>query len=85
MATDDATQTEQTGETPQAPAAPALRIITPDATPEEIAALVAVVSAMGGQAPAPKRPRSQWSAPERSARRTLPHGLGGWRASAMPR
>ncbi|QCX28252.1 acyl-CoA carboxylase subunit epsilon [Nocardioides jishulii] len=79
---------ETTNDTPvaEAPAAPVLRVVNPDATPEEIAALVAVFSAMGGgQAPAPKRPRSQWSAPERGARRTLPHGLGGWRSSGMPR
>lgn len=80
--TDDAVQTEKTGGTP---AAPVLRVVNPDATPQEIAALVAVFSAMGGEVPAPKRPRSQWSAPERSARRTLPYGPGGWRSSAMPR
>lgn len=85
MATDSTVETETTGSTPAAPAAPVLRVVNPDATPEEIAALVAVFSAMGGEAPAPRRPRSQWAAPERSARRTLPHGLGGWRASAMPR
>lgn len=85
MATDDTLETANTSGTPAVPAAPVLRVVNPDATPEEIAALVAVFSAMGGPAPAVKRPRSQWSAPERSARRTLPHGLGGWRASAMPR
>lgn len=78
--------TDETTNTPAAPAQPVLRVVNPDATPEEIAALVAVFAAMGGgEASAPKRPRSQWSAPERSARRTLPHGLGGWRSSGMPR
>ena len=81
-----AEQTPDSTETTVAPAPPVLRVVNPDATPQEIAALVAVFSAMGGgEAPAPKRPRSQWSAPERSTRRTLPHGLGGWRSSAMPR
>ena len=69
-------------ETPQPPV---LRVITPSATPEEVAALVAVLSALGGgEAPAP-RPRSQWSHPERRVRRPLPHGPGAWRASGLPR
>ena len=65
--------------------APLLRVITPSATPEEVAALVAVLSAMGeGEAPAP-RPRPRWNAPDRLVRRSLPHGPGGWRACALPR
>ena len=68
-----------------APAAPVLRVVNPDATPEEIAALVAVFAAVGGDAPAPPRPRPEWNAPHRLVRRTLPHGLGGWRSSAAPR
>ena len=64
---------------------PLLRVVNPDATEEEIAALVAVFSAMGGgEAPA-RRPRPQWSAPARMTRRTAPHGLGGWRTSGLPR
>jgi hypothetical protein len=67
------------------PQRPLLRVVRGDATPEEIAALVAVVASMGAPAaPAPKR-RSQWSAPGRAHRRTLPHGVGGWRASGLPR
>jgi len=65
--------------------APVLRVITPDATPEEVAAIVAVLSALGGTAAAPRRPVRAWSAPARQVRRTLPHGRGGWRASALPR
>ncbi|MDN4173600.1 acyl-CoA carboxylase subunit epsilon [Nocardioides sp. SOB77] len=69
----------------QEPARPLLRVVSPDATPEEVAALVAVLSSMGGaEAPAPK-PRPEWGAPHRSVRRTLPHGPGGWRSSALPR
>lgn len=66
-------------------ASPLLRIITPDTTPEEVAAIVAVLSSLGGAAPAPRRPRSSWSHPARQVRRTLPHGVGGWRASGLPR
>lgn len=71
--------------TTTAPAAPVLRVVNADATPQEIAVLVAVFSAMGGgEAPAKKAP-SQWAAPARTARRLLPHGVGGWRASGLPR
>lgn len=66
-------------------AAPALRIVTPDATPEEVAAIVAVFSAMGGgEAPA-KKPAPAWSANARRLRPQHPHGPGGWRASGLPR
>jgi len=71
--------------TAQTPAPPVLRVVNPDATPEEIAALVAVFSAMGGGAPAAPRPRPEWNAPHRLVRRSLPHGPGGWRSSALPR
>lgn len=63
---------------------PLLRVVNPDATPEEVAAVVAVLSALGGGAPAPTSPRSQWASPHRQVRRTLPHGAGAWRASGLP-
>ena len=67
-------------------AAPVLRIVNADATPEEVAALVAVFSALGsGGGEAPERPRSSWSNPARGVRRTHDHGLGAWRASGLPR
>ena len=72
-----------------APEAPLLRIVTPDTTPEEVAAIVAVFSALGGGEPAPEPPRSEWASPARGMRyspgRGLPHGRGAWRASALPR
>ncbi|WP_134764605.1 acyl-CoA carboxylase epsilon subunit [Nocardioides sp. 1609] len=78
------------GETPPeqpdraAQTAPVLRIVNPDATPEEVAAVVAVLAALGGdEAPAPRR-RPEWGSPHRQVRRTLPHGPGGWRGSALP-
>ena len=65
---------------------PLLRVVNADATPEEVAALVAVFSALGSAgAEAPRRPRPAWSAPRRLVRSTLPHGPGGWRASTLPR
>ena len=65
---------------------PLLRILTPGATDEEVAALVAVVSALaaadaGQSAPAP---HPEWSARHRTLRRTLRHGPGAWRASSLP-
>lgn len=72
--------------TTEAPAAPVLRIITPDATPEQIAAIVAVFSAMGGDEAAPaKKPAPAWSATHRQLRPVHPHGPGGWRNSGLPR
>ncbi|MBU2074710.1 MAG: acyl-CoA carboxylase subunit epsilon [Actinobacteria bacterium] len=64
--------------------APLLRVVNPDATPEEVAAVVAVLSALGGGEPAPPPRRSEWAAPHRQVRRTLPHGVGAWRASGLP-
>ena len=65
---------------------PLLRVVTADATPEEVAALVAVLAALGSSGgEAPRRPRPEWSAPRRLVRSTLPHGPGGWRASTLPR
>jgi Acyl-CoA carboxylase epsilon subunit len=64
---------------------PALRIVNADATPEEIAAVVAVLSALRAPAPAPERPTPEWQEHHRKVRTTLPHGPGGWRSSALPR
>ena len=65
---------------------PLLQIVSPNATPEEIAALVTVFAALGGGEPAPKRRTPpEWQSPSRTVRRTLPHGPGGWRSSGLPR
>ena len=64
-----------------------LQVIHGDPTPEELAALVAVLTARAGAAAGPARPkprRSAWSAPSRRLRRPLPHGPGAWRSSALP-
>ncbi len=65
---------------------PLLRVINADATPEEIAALVAVFSALGpASRDAPKRPRPAWSNPARGVRGVHRSGPGAWRASGLPR
>jgi hypothetical protein len=61
------------------------RIINPDATDEEIAAITAVIAAMGSSTPAPEKPRSTWAAYGRRARPALRPGPGAWRASGLPR
>ena len=67
------------------PAQPFLRVVRGDATPEELAALVAVLGSLSVPAEAPRRRTPEWSAPHRTVRRTLPHGPGGWRSSGLPR
>lgn len=70
----------------QAPARPVLRVVNPDATPEEIAALTAVFAALSASGGAEAtRPVSGWTDRSRALRRPLPHGPGAWRASAWPR
>jgi hypothetical protein len=82
--------------TPAAPAAPEaeepeptpLVVVSGEATVEEVAALTAVVAALGaartsaGAAPAPV---SQWAARSRQLRGPHVAGPGGWRASMLPR
>jgi Acyl-CoA carboxylase epsilon subunit len=64
---------------------PLLRIITPDATAEEVAALVAVFASLGTPEEEAPRRRSLWADPSRGMRAAMPHGPGAWRASALPR
>jgi acyl-CoA carboxylase epsilon subunit len=69
--------------------APALRVVRGDATPEEIAALVAVLMARSGSASGAARlgvrpARGAWSDRSRQLRRPLHPGPGAWRRSALP-
>ncbi len=65
---------------------PALRVVRGDATPEEIAALVAVLlSRPGDDEPPPAGPRSAWADRSGQLRRPLHPGPGAWRRSALPR
>jgi hypothetical protein len=75
---------------PPSPAAarPVLRVVRGDATPEEIAALVAVLALRRPAAPepaTPARPRSEWSARSRLMRTPVFPSPGGWRRSGLPR
>lgn len=72
-----------------------VRLVRGDASPEELAALVAILAtARGDVAPdltdghpaaSGRSPQAQWSSPRRMTRTTHTHGPGGWRASALPR
>jgi hypothetical protein len=67
----------------------ALRVVHGDATPEEIAALVAVLAARSGSAAGaarlPARPAGGgWSDRSRQLRRPLRPGPGAWRRSGGP-
>ncbi|MCD0453063.1 acyl-CoA carboxylase subunit epsilon [Actinocorallia sp. API 0066] len=64
---------------------PFLQVVRGDATPAEIAALIAVLAARGAPAPAaPARRASVWTDRARLARRPVRPGPGAWRASALP-
>ncbi|TDD79151.1 acyl-CoA carboxylase subunit epsilon [Actinomadura darangshiensis] len=73
---------------------PFLQIVRGDPSPEEIAALVAVLTARAGAAAAARNggaPRtSRWADRSRLVRNTFagdlgPRGPGSWRASGLPR
>jgi Acyl-CoA carboxylase epsilon subunit len=65
---------------------PVLRVIRGDATPEEIAAVVAVLLARPALAePRPRRVPSAWADRSRLVRRPLFPGPDAWRRSALPR
>lgn len=65
---------------------PLLRVISGDPTPEELAIVIALVSARAG-ASKPSQPNrlSLWASKGRQTRPSLGAGFGSWRASSMPR
>jgi hypothetical protein len=64
---------------------PILQVVRGDATPEEVAALVAVIASLSGTAaPAKPKPPSTWAHPARGLRTVHRHGPGAWRASGLP-
>ena len=67
----------------QSASKPVLRVVKGDLTPEELAALVAVVAARSAAgAPAKPKPRSEWGHPVRAVRGTHRPGPDAWRRSA---
>ena len=63
---------------------PLLRVVRGSPTSDEVAALVAVVSALAsaGGEPTRPRPRPEWSAHHRKVRGPHRHGGNAWRMSA---
>ena len=79
--------TARTGD-PDGGEAPVLRVVRGDATPEELAALVAVLGALGGRPVSPRGEAtvSAWTDRRATVRSTdLHHGPGAWRSSFWPR
>ncbi|MEU4455579.1 acyl-CoA carboxylase epsilon subunit [Nocardioides sp. NPDC023903] len=69
---------------PKADQKPLLKVIDQNATPEEVAAIVAVFAALGSAGEAPKKKqRSLWSTPQ--LRTPIHPGPNAWRASGLPR
>jgi hypothetical protein len=64
-----------------------LRVVRGDVTPEEVAALVAVVMAAASASDEDAVPpvRSVWAERSRQVRQPLFPGPGAWRRSALPR
>ncbi len=62
---------------------PLLRVVRGEPTPEELAALIAVLSIRGGAAPAPPPRRSAWGRPGSGVRGTLANHPGAWRESGF--
>ncbi len=79
---DPVAQESETDASPQRP----LVAIKGDASPEEVAALVAVVQAMAAAASGdkPRRPRSVWADPGRRMRGAHHAGPDGWARSGLP-
>lgn len=63
------------------PAPVVLQVVHGHPSPEDVAAVVAVLSTRGGD-PAPARPRSRWAAPR--LREGLHPTPDGWRRSTLP-
>ena len=86
MSADETDQSVSGSGDPQEPQRPALRVVRGDATPEEVAALVAVLTAASGGAGEPEPPKapSRWTSRPHGPRGPLHPGPGAWRASALP-
>lgn len=64
-----------------------LEVVSGTPTPEELAAVVTVLSSLAGQGDraAGESPRSAWSSPASRLRTAYGPRPGGWRSSGLPR
>ena len=83
MSEDEASEVEVRA--PASHETPFLRVVSPSATPEEVAALVAVFASLGGDEPERPQRRSAWSHPARMHRTPHRAAPDGWRSSGLPR
>lgn len=60
-----------------------LRVVRGNPTPEELAALVAVLASRGGGVAEPEAPRSPWGRPGAALRHSLPTHVSAWRESGL--
>ena len=84
----DAPTTPAGAPEPSEASRPPLRLVRGRATPEELAAVVAVLAAAGTGSDAdspPAAPVSAWANRARLVRAPVSIGPDGWRASAFPR
>ena len=89
------TQTEPDASTPPSAPTPVLSVVRGAPNDVELAALLAVVAALGGDsdgngngddgADTQRTTQSGWTDRSRYVRGPVPHFPGGWRASALPR
>ena len=78
---------DETGQQVQEPQRPLLRVVRGEPTPEELAALVTVLTApaAGATGAGPRTAaRSDWHDPARLVRRPMHVGPDGWRSSGRP-
>lgn len=61
-----------------------LRVVRGEATPEELAALVAAVRVVATRKAAAPTRQNRWRDHSRQLRRPGHHGPGAWRASGLP-
>lgn len=66
------------------PARPLLRVVRGNPTPEELAALIAVVASRGTEVEPEAAAPSLWASRGAGLRRPLRPGRGAWRASGLP-
>ena len=61
-----------------------LRVVKGEPSAEELAALVAVISAMQASARPEEKIASEWNAPHRTIRQPIHYGPSMWRRSVLP-
>jgi len=71
--------------TSTASTAPVLRVISGNPSAEELATIIAIVSARGAARATKPQTLSLWSRRSRNIRPAQRPGFGAWRASMMPR